>query len=439
MGRSPKAASGPAIIELAKVTGVNVRQFTIDAFGVLVEHPFYNVPFSSGYAHSDHPGGIYAMPEVGAYCYICTTSEPTQFVLAWVPNPNTTILEGQEIESVDGDTVRPDFRANRDFLEPGDIYLGTVDGNKIIARKGGIIQVGATSLASTLYIPIENTIRDFFQRYQAYSPLGEIDWGHAAITPTEIFTQTTSTPTGASLTVDEQQALNNAMSTPVLVKYSIKDLAQEDVSEGHYTVELRVGRLTEEMLDPEADFQHFFANKALRERESDLASNDRGVISLTVYCHDEGANKDKVTYAFQLNRDGDNFIFSRGHVHVEVAKTLYANVKEGVKIEFGAAEVRQAVIEFTATDEFKVAVQSALIDALGEIKLRTPGDVVLDAEGNVILGAGANDVVPLGNALLEFFVSGFTCSTSFGPSGPMLPAAKPGFQAALSTKVKVKK
>jgi hypothetical protein len=75
-------------------------------------------------------------------------------------------------------------------MNPGDIAINTRDGNHIILRRGGAIQIGATPIAQRLYLPLGNVIRDFAQNYHLTTPGGELSWelakdeGIAGGTPT---------------------------------------------------------------------------------------------------------------------------------------------------------------------------------------------------------------------------------------------------------------
>ena len=304
-------------------------------------------------------------------------------------------------------------------------------------------------------------IRDYFQRYHAISPLGEIEWGHATLVAGESPSSGAGSLPNSDYFLEDgkENKLSFIENTPVLVKYNIKDLCQEDVTKGKYSVELRVGRLTTETLDPEEDIEHVFAQElykvgskraekpvrpdlAAPEDESSsskmgIRSEEKGILSCTIYCHDEGANKDKVTYAFQLNRDGDNFIFSRGHTHVEIAETVYANVHKGVRIEYGDKGVnnQQSVLELLQSNEFRTSVKALIHEVVDDMEVSAK-NVKLNASEEVHLGAGADDFVTRFNALETFMMTSFQCVTAFGPSGPMIPPFDPDVG---STKVKVKK
>ena len=446
-----KASAAPSIFR-GVVETVHVSSFSVDVRSDSAQRTFYDCPVAGLYMHPDHGGGVYHLPEVGAACYVMVLPDETQFVLGFQIEETP---RKSSFEQVNESDFIKSFHGEREPMEPGDIFLGTADNNKIVVRKGGIVQVSATGLSQRLYIPIENIVRDYFQKYQAISPVGEIEWGHATLVAGE-------NPAGGAgslensdyfLDEDQKNALKAIEQTPVLVKYNIKDLCQEDVTKGKFSVELRMGRLTTETLDPEEDIEHIFAQSQYKSGESrtdnpvraslsadpnmGVRVEEKGILSCTIYCHDEGANKDKVTYAFQINRDGDNFIFSRGHVHVEIAETVYANVRKGAKIEYGDAGVagKQSVVELLQSNELRTSLKALIHEVIEDMTVNAQGDIKLNADGEVHLGTGADDFVVRKNDLETFMQTSFQCMTAWGPSGPMLTPFDP---TVGSTKVKVK-
>ncbi len=222
-------AKGPAQISLCKVLNVNVQEWTCDLEGVYTMQPHYDVPFATPYCHRDHAGGVNFVPEVDAQCYVCVCGDGTKFILGFILGavtqaPTHFDEEEETIDEANAD-IKPSYRGFRDPLEAGDIMLGTVDENQIVVRRGGMIQIGATGLAQRVYLPVENIIRDYFQQYQAHSPIGEIEWGHAVLAAGEEPAKGTGSQPASNYFLDEGQknALKTAEETPVLVRYSLKD------------------------------------------------------------------------------------------------------------------------------------------------------------------------------------------------------------------------
>lgn len=150
----------PAYIEKARVLDVDTRYWILSVATEFTRKPLTGVPFSSPYQHFVNGEGVYFMPEVGSLVWLCTPSDGSMpFVIAWA----SASSEG-------------DYRANKMDLNPGDMYLGTRDENFIFLRRGGVVQIGATPLAQRIFLPVDNTIRDFCQNYELHTLGGDLTW-----------------------------------------------------------------------------------------------------------------------------------------------------------------------------------------------------------------------------------------------------------------------
>ena len=137
--------------------------------------PLNDVLLASLYCHPFSGEGIYFLPEPGATCYVYETSDPTNsFVFGYV----------MPMTEKDG------LRGNRMLLNPGDYVLSTRDDNKIVLRRGGLIQIASTGLAQRLYIPLGNYIKDFFENYGGFSPNGTLEWTRDSATSEVMYTYT---------------------------------------------------------------------------------------------------------------------------------------------------------------------------------------------------------------------------------------------------------
>ena len=313
-------------IERAIIQAVNVRDYSVDVFTEDTSKPLIGVPIMTPLSHPEHMGGINFLPEVGSTCYVCFPDADTYFVMGFVVSGG--LVDPQV-------SPGPTYIGGRDPLEPGDVCLATVDGNQVVVRRGGIVQIGSNGLCQRLYVPGQNVIRDYFQRYHAISPLGEIDWGHAQIVSGDDLTNGT---------------------TPVMVRYNIKRRIQEDVKEAPYTFEVRFGILNSTTIDStKLDKAHLFANPDLKTKGgTGLSSDTEGTLSFTIYDH---TAKNKVVYAMQLSKDGDVFMISDGHVHMEFAKTLYVYAGEHITLE--TASGSNVRIRVGTNDEIKLGSDDA--------------------------------------------------------------------------------
>jgi hypothetical protein len=121
------------------------------------------------------------MPEVGALVWLAMPSDNTPpFILGYRSAPG-------ELVSTDGRPLRTDtelegsatdftYRSHRLELNPGDQAWTGRDGNYMILRRGGVVQVGATPVAQRLYLPVLNYIKDFAENYTLDTFAGDVRW-----------------------------------------------------------------------------------------------------------------------------------------------------------------------------------------------------------------------------------------------------------------------
>lgn len=149
-----------ALIESGRILDVDAATYTVSVTTEFTKKPVTGIKFATPYQHFSNGEGIYFMPEVGSVCWICFPSDHNRpFVIAWGPA-----------------TTEGDARSKKKDLNPGDIYLGTRDENFLILRRGGVVQVGGGPLCQRLFLPINNTIKDFCENYGLHSIGGDLEW-----------------------------------------------------------------------------------------------------------------------------------------------------------------------------------------------------------------------------------------------------------------------
>ena len=150
----------PAYIEHARVLDVDIATYTVTVATEFTKKPLTGLSFATPYQHYSNGEGIYFMPEVGALCWVCAPSDGNMpFIIAFAP--------GQD---------EADYRSQKQDLNPGDIYLGTRDENFLILRRGGIVQIGGGPLSQRMFIPVNNTIKDFCENYSLNTVGGALEW-----------------------------------------------------------------------------------------------------------------------------------------------------------------------------------------------------------------------------------------------------------------------
>jgi len=152
---------GDTTIETGIIVDVDLRRWTVDIGTQYSDKQLFGVPWASAYLHPENGEGFHIVPEIGAQCLVCTPSDgdTSPFILAYLPIPK-------------GDS----YRSNRIDMNPGDMGMYTRDGNFVLVRRGGVVQVGATQVAQRMYIPVNNLIRDFAENYSLTTFGGELVW-----------------------------------------------------------------------------------------------------------------------------------------------------------------------------------------------------------------------------------------------------------------------
>jgi len=152
----------PASVTEAQILDVNPDAWTMTLRTVANDEIFTHVPIVSTYLHHFAGEGIHYMPEAGTMCWICKPSEgdTKPFIVAFRPPADE----------------KGTFRANRPVLNPGDVHISTRDGNAIKIRRGGVIEIEASPLARTFWLPVANKIMSFAANHEIVTLGGSQKW-----------------------------------------------------------------------------------------------------------------------------------------------------------------------------------------------------------------------------------------------------------------------
>lgn len=152
------------VVETVRIVNVNIDEWSVDAVSEYGNKRFFDVQMMTPYFHYANGEGIYVMPEVGAMAWLCKGSagEHAEFFILGYKSPHDEVSDG--------------YRDGRQALNPGDIMMATRDENFIILRRGGVIQIGATPICQTVYVPINNVIRHFCEKFEVNAFGGELLW-----------------------------------------------------------------------------------------------------------------------------------------------------------------------------------------------------------------------------------------------------------------------
>lgn len=337
------------IIQSARVLDVNIKNYTLAVASQFAKKPLIGIPFMVPYSHHHSGEGIYFMPEVGSVCWICIPSDGNKpFVMGWNPSSESG-----------------SYRGRRQDLNPGDIYLGTRDDNAIILRRGGVVQVGATPLAQRIYLPVNNTIKDFCENYGLHTLGGDLEW------------------TVARAETDTSGARKT------LLKVRAKKLADDKA----YVAELQIGS---------------------HEGDEDT------ILSLIVNA--SGADGAALKFSLIVDKDGNVGWVAKKDVAWDVTGEFSIEAKDKVTIKSDKS------IELEATDPFKAKGSTATMEATsGVATVKGSSSVVLDASTVKAGGSGASKGVAVGPALMSWLASHQHIATPMigGPTSPPMSPPTP--------------
>lgn len=195
----PEGATGALIME-GQVVDINLVNWTVDVISKFDQKSFHNVQVSSPYMHFKRGEGIHVMPDIGAKCHICVPSDgPPPYVLDFIMTQET--IDGASDDAPDGtdggkggvtqEATAASFAGGRKRAKPGDISIIGRDGQFIRLHRGGVLQIGSTSLAQRIYIPLQNLVSDISQNYRHQNLGGSINWfvanGESTTNPPSVY------------------------------------------------------------------------------------------------------------------------------------------------------------------------------------------------------------------------------------------------------------
>lgn len=337
------------IIETARVLSVNTDKWTVDCASDTGNRQFLEIPISAPYLHYANGEGIYAMPEVGALVWVCTPSGgefAAPFVMGFQA-PHDLLEDG--------------YRAGRPTLNPGDIALKTRDENFVLLRRGGVVQIGATSMAQRIYLPIQNFIRDFAENYQLFSLAGSMEW----------------------VTDRDDKTTEGAAPTSFILK------AKSAANQPGHVAKLQMG-----------------FHKA----------DDPTTLTLQIF--ESGAEDAVQKVSLTIQRDGNVAWILEGGWTLEAEKNIQVKSRDGdISII-----TENRTVSVTAKDLTMTTTKNATIDAGGKVVIKAT-EVVVDAPVVKLGGSGASQALIKGNelvSLLTDIISKLGTAVSGPPGSPVV-------------------
>jgi hypothetical protein len=170
----------PFYCEEATVMNVNRQTWTCTVKTTYSAKDFQDVQWAVPYHHFDSGEGYHYMPEPGAKCYLGQPNDNTPaFIMCFIAPPaqttSTTDTPARSTSS-GGSTTDVSYQSKRPDLNPGDHAITTRDGNFLILRRGGVVQLGATPLAQRIVVPVRNFLHDYCENYELATPAGDVSW-----------------------------------------------------------------------------------------------------------------------------------------------------------------------------------------------------------------------------------------------------------------------
>lgn len=180
----PEGAVG-ALVHEGQIVDVNVVNWTVDVVTKFDQKKYLNIQVGTPYAHFNRGEGMYVVPDLGAKCQVCIPSDgPPPFVMSFIMPMET--IDGASEDAPGGtdgskggvtqEATGASFAGGRKRGKPGDIGITNRDGSFFRMHRGGVVQIGATSLAQRLFIPVRNLVADISQNYQHLNTGGSINW-----------------------------------------------------------------------------------------------------------------------------------------------------------------------------------------------------------------------------------------------------------------------
>jgi hypothetical protein len=159
--------------EEATIVDVDRQNWTVRVITRFTDKEPDDVQILSPYLHHVGGEGFHHLPEPGATCYVAFPNDNTPaFIMGY--KGVAGVVQSESTEGEGGSAVS--FRSRRPRMDPGDIGITGRDGNFIMMRRGGVVEVGATALAQRIYLPMKNYIKDFCENYEMQTLAGDVAW-----------------------------------------------------------------------------------------------------------------------------------------------------------------------------------------------------------------------------------------------------------------------
>jgi hypothetical protein len=144
------------------ITAVNTEEWTVTVKSELDGVDLFGVRVGALYLNPFTGEGVYAMPEVGSSCIAVVPSEGGRPFILTFCSPR--------------DAAKGGFPGGRPEMAPGDMALLTKDGNGVMVRRGGVVEVRGSPVAKTMYSARRNRVFTIAENYDLLLFGGHLKW-----------------------------------------------------------------------------------------------------------------------------------------------------------------------------------------------------------------------------------------------------------------------
>jgi len=128
------------------------------------------IKYVPAFVNSDGAGSFLTLEQGTVVWLLFPSTARTPFIFACETPP-------RQLDEGDAQEDPNDFRQNRPVLNEGDHMLASsAQGGFAVLRASGVLEFGATQFAKRLYVPIRNTIRDYFENWFVSAASGSMSW-----------------------------------------------------------------------------------------------------------------------------------------------------------------------------------------------------------------------------------------------------------------------
>jgi hypothetical protein len=146
-------------IEVGRILDVDIENYAVSVRSEHSEQPAHWIPLISPFSEQATGAGMKYQPAVGETVLMLTTSDGYRCVLGFIPVQENGSLSGG---------LPP--------MNGGDFFTINRNGSFIKMHAGGVVEIGATPIASTVYIPIRNLVHTIGENIILDSLAGSLEF-----------------------------------------------------------------------------------------------------------------------------------------------------------------------------------------------------------------------------------------------------------------------